>query len=227
MQSQLAQARAHDSVQTAALTSAVANQGRLQTKLSEIGTNNRKEIAAIKSENELLRLQLKEARAELAFAKNDTAQGKAQAGIIFLASQRQALCERLQQAQNIIAINSARVAELQGQVAALNSECKKAKAEMAAALADREKSAEAVQKSCHIFDILHDRLQAAEDREAAVLMDAGRQRAALAAVGQGFEEIAKQLAEAEEQLHSEKKSHRGTQAELKAVKSEVVRRGKS
>jgi len=225
----VAQARVHVSVQTAALAAAAANQGRLQTRLSEIEANKSKDIAAMKSENELLQLRLKEARAELAFARNDASHEKAQAGIHFLASQRQALCERLQQAQNIIAMKSGRVAELQGQVAALNSECKKAKAETAEASADRQKSAEAVQKSCHVFDILQGRLQAAEGREATVSTDAGRQRAALAAVGKGFEEIAKQLADAEERHQYEKRSHRVTQAELKAVKSELkmVRRGKS
>ncbi|KAL4548552.1 hypothetical protein Ndes2526B_g01116 [Nannochloris sp. 'desiccata'] len=229
LQTQVAQARVHVSVQTAALASSAANQGRLQTKLSEIEANKSKTVAAMQSENELLRLRLKEARAELAFARNDTAERKAQAGIILLASQRQALCERLQQAQNTIAANSAGIAELQGQVAALHRECKKAKAETAAALADREESAEAVQKACHVFDILHDRLQAAEGKEAAVSMESGRQRAALAAIGRGFEEIAEQLAEAEERLQYEKRSHRGTKAELNAVRSEVkiARRGKS
>ncbi|KAG7668170.1 hypothetical protein KSW81_002069 [Nannochloris sp. 'desiccata'] len=97
-----------------------------RTKLSEIEANKSKTVAAMQSENELLRLRLKEARAELAFARNDTAERKAQAGIILLASQRQALCERLQQAQNTIAANSAGIAELQGQVAALHREGTKA-----------------------------------------------------------------------------------------------------
>jgi hypothetical protein len=231
LQSQLAQARAHSSVQTAALASAAASQRRLQTKLSEIEKNQNTNAAALQSDNELLRLRLKEARSELELARNENAREKSQTGhdIILLASQGQALCERLQQAQNTSACNSARVSELQGQVAALKNECKKSKAETAAALADRAESAEAVEKACRVFEILHDRLQAAEGKAAAGCMEAERQRAVLAAVGRGFEEIAEQLAVTEERLEFEKKSHRGTQAELNVVKNacKVASRGKS
>lgn len=203
----------------------------MQTKLSDMEKTKCKDLEAMQSENEMLRLRLKEARAELALAKNDAAQEKARTGhdIILLASQRQALCKRLEQAQNITASNSATITELQGQLAALKIEFKQAKTATAAALADRSESAAAVQKACQVFDILHDRMQAAEAREAAVCMDSGRQRAALTAVGRGFEEISEQLAIAEERLESEKKSHRGTQAELNAVRNEyrVARRGKS
>jgi chromosome segregation ATPase len=230
LQSQVAHARAHASIQATPLSFLASSQRRLQARLAEIEKNKNQDVEKLQSDNDMLRLRLKEARAELALAQNEEAQEKARAGhdILLLASQRQVLSERLQQSQHTSALNAARVTELQGQVVALKTELKKAKAEMAAALADRSETCSAIEKACQVFEILEDRLQAAECREAAASMEAGRQRVALAAVGRGFEEIAEQLADAEKRLQSEKKSHRGTQAELNAARNEsrVARRGK-
>ena len=120
----------------------------------------------------------------------------------------QVLRERLEISQKEAVRSAVKVTELQSQITTLQKERLQAQKAVEGARSESSVKATALQRAHQAFEILYKRLGDAEIRELEAHEDSGRQRAALAAVGKGFEEMAEQLVAAEERLMKEERKHR-------------------
>ena len=195
LQNQVAEARAYASSQTAALGKAVAAEQRLRNQIKE--QENR--AASYIAENELLKQKI---AAEKVVANEKTT------GAV---TRRQ----EEDQLQKVLHKSSVQITDLQGQVAGLQRECRRVNEEAATAKAE-------LQRALSAFELLFAKEEASEAREAALSIESDRQRAALAAVGKGFEEIAEQLSQSERRRTKDERVMR-TELEIARIQCKVQR----